>query len=60
MPTDHHVERVREKTDAVEAIEHTLATIEGEGREPDLWEREFLRQAIGWLFRGGYTPPRLK
>jgi hypothetical protein len=54
MPTEHHAERVQEKADAVGAIENTLATIEGQRREPDLWEREFLRQAIGWLFRGGY------
>jgi hypothetical protein len=54
MPTDHHAERVQEKTDAVKAIEGALSTIEGQHREPDLWEREFLSQAIGWLYRGSY------
>jgi hypothetical protein len=51
---DHYSERVREKSDAVEAIEHTLSVIEGERREPDQWERAFLLQAVSWLFRGGY------
>jgi hypothetical protein len=51
---DHRSEREQEKTEAVEAIEHALATIEGQRREPDKWERLFLVQAIGWLFRGGY------
>lgn len=50
----HRAERERERSDAVEAIEHTLSTIEGEHREPDQWERAFLVQAISWLFRGGY------
>ena len=54
MPTDHHAERVQEKADAVEAIENALTTIEGQHGEPNLWEREFLSQAIGWLYRGAY------
>lgn len=54
MPTDHHAERVQEKADAVEAIENALTTIESQHPEPDLWEREFLSQAIGWLYRGAY------
>jgi hypothetical protein len=53
MPTDHQTERAQEKATAVEAFERALERIEGQGREPDLWEREFLRQAIGWLDRGG-------
>jgi hypothetical protein len=54
MPTDYQTERVREKVDTVEAIEHALSKIEGDGREPDPWERAFLLQAVNWLFRGGY------
>jgi hypothetical protein len=54
MQTDHHSERERERTEAIEAIEHALSAIEGQRREPDQWERAFLLQAISWLFRGGY------
>ena len=54
MPTDHHAERVQEKADAVEAIENALTTIESQHPELDLWGREFLSQAIGWLYRGAY------
>jgi hypothetical protein len=54
MPADHHSEREQEQTEAVEAIEHALSTIEGQRREPDQWERTFLLQAVDWLFRGGY------
>jgi hypothetical protein len=50
----HRGERAREKTEAVAVIVQALATIEGKGREPDLWERELLRQAVSWLYRGGY------
>jgi hypothetical protein len=51
---DHRSEREQERAEAVAAIEGALATIEGQGREPDQWERTFLVQAISWLFRGGY------
>jgi hypothetical protein len=54
MSIEHNAERVQEKSEAMGTIEHVLLKIESEGREPDIWEREFLRQAIGWLFRGGY------
>jgi len=54
MPADHHFERARERTEAIEAIERALSAIEGQRREPDQWERSFLLQAISWLFRGGY------
>jgi hypothetical protein len=51
--------RVEEKSDAIAAIEDALATISDAGREPDLWERTLLREAIGYLFRGGYRPAAL-
>jgi len=54
MQTDHHSDRERERTEAIEAIEHALSAIEGQRREPDQWERAFLLQAVSWLFRGGY------
>jgi hypothetical protein len=57
MPgTDDHLrEREQEKARAAQAIEGAIATIERDGRDPDLWERVFLAQAIAMLFRGGYT-----
>lgn len=54
VSAQHDAARLREKSEATAAIEHALSKIASEGREPDLWEREFLRQAIDWLFRGGY------
>jgi hypothetical protein len=54
QPDDHHSEREQEKRQAVDAIEQALSTIEEQGPEPDQWERTFLVQAIGALFRGGY------
>ena len=54
--TDDHLRvREQEKAQAVEAIANALAIIEGDGRHPDLWEKVFLVQAIGMLFRGGYS-----
>lgn len=51
---DHRSERQSEKAGAVEAIEGALTEIENHGRGPDVWERVFLIQAIGALFRGAY------
>jgi hypothetical protein len=48
-------EREQARAKAVDAIEHTLSTIESQGREPDSWERLHLTQAISWLHRGGYN-----
>jgi hypothetical protein len=50
----HREARALEKSEAIEAIERTLAKIESEHREPDLWERTFLQQAVEMLYRGGY------
>jgi hypothetical protein len=50
----HLSDRTTEKNHAVASVEAALATIEGEGRQPDQWERVYLVQAIGMLFRGGY------
>lgn len=51
---EHRAERQREKDAALAAVEQALAAIEADSREPDQWERVFLVQAIGWLFRGAY------
>jgi hypothetical protein len=48
-------EREQEKAQAVEAIANAIAIIEGDGRPTDLWEKVFLVQGIGMLFRGGYS-----
>ena len=50
----HREARALEKSGAIETIERTLARIESEHREPDLWERAFLQQAVEMLYRGGY------
>jgi hypothetical protein len=47
--------RAAEKASAVEAIEYAMAAVEGQGREPDVWERECLVEAVGALFRGLYS-----
>jgi hypothetical protein len=47
-------DREEEKAHAVDAIGQALSTIEANGRELDQWERAFMVQAIGWLYRGGY------
>ena len=46
------------KSDAVAAIEEALSTIE-KSREPDLWERVFLVEAISSIFRGAYGLARV-
>jgi hypothetical protein len=51
----HLLKRGEEKARAVAAIEGALKAIESEEREPDLWERVFLVQAVGALFRGIYS-----
>lgn len=51
---DHLRERAVDKARAVAAIEETIDIIAGNDREPDLWERFYLVEAIGALFRGGY------
>lgn len=52
--TKHREARAVERSEAIEATERTLAKIESEHREPDLWERSFLQQALEMLYRGGY------
>jgi hypothetical protein len=51
---EHRAERQREKDEAVRAIERALSAIETDNHEPDQWERAFLVQAVGCLFRGAY------
>ncbi|MBR0967088.1 hypothetical protein JQ554_28100 [Bradyrhizobium diazoefficiens] len=50
----HLRERALEKARAVGAIEDLFDAIASHDREPDLWERFYLVEAIGALFRGGY------
>ena len=50
----HLREREAEKQDAVTAVEEALAHIEQQDREPDQWERVFIAEAIGAIFRGSY------
>jgi hypothetical protein len=53
MTNGAHDYREELKSDAVAAIEKALSTIE-QSREPDLWERVFLVEAISSIFRGAY------
>jgi hypothetical protein len=48
-------DRATEKARAAERIKTALSTIELSKKEPDRWERRFLAQAIGALFRGIYS-----
>lgn len=50
----HRSERQSEKAAAVDAIEKALIEIGAKKREPDMWERVLLVQAVGALFRGAY------
>jgi hypothetical protein len=50
----HLREREAEKQDAVTAVEEALAHIEQQKREPDQWERVFIAEAVGAIFRGNY------
>jgi hypothetical protein len=50
----HLREREAEKEEAVMAVEEALARIEQQEREPDQWERVFIAEAIGAIFRGSY------
>jgi hypothetical protein len=52
----HLREREAEKEEAVTAVEEALARIEQQEREPDQWERVFIAEAIGAIFRGSYFP----
>jgi hypothetical protein len=54
----HLREREAEKEDAVTAVEEALAIIEEQQREPDQWERVFMVEAIGAIFRGAYGAAR--
>jgi hypothetical protein len=47
-------ERELEKSEAIEAIEDALTTLDATTRELDRWQRTCLVQAIGALYRGGY------
>jgi hypothetical protein len=48
-------QREREKAVAIAAVENAIAGIERRHREPDLWERVFLVEAIGAISRGCYA-----
>jgi hypothetical protein len=50
----HIRRRLTEKERATIHIEESLQVIASRQREPDLWERVCLVQAIGALFRGAY------
>jgi hypothetical protein len=54
MPTDHHVERVRQHREGIEAIRQALSAIDSENRQPDAWERVNLIVAIDLILRGAY------
>jgi hypothetical protein len=48
------LERETEKRNAITVVEEALAGIEEQEREADHWERVFLAEAIGAIFRGCY------
>ena len=55
QPDEAHLrERETEKQDAITTVEEALARIEQQEREPDQWERVFIVEAIGAIFRGAY------
>ena len=47
-------ERKAEKDSAVAAIEDAIAAIAAQDRQPDLWEKVALVEAIGSVTRGAY------
>jgi len=51
---EHRADRQQEKNQAVAAIERALSSIEADAGDPDQWERTFLVQAVGCVFRGAY------
>lgn len=50
----HMARRAAEKADAVDDLDYIMAVIEGEGREPDAWEKDCIVEGLGHALRGNY------
>jgi hypothetical protein len=53
-PAGHIQEREEEKRQAIESLESAIASIEGQKRAPDKWERVCLVRAMSCIFSGAY------
>jgi hypothetical protein len=54
MTDAERADRKSQKQRAVEAVQAVFSYLEGEGRNPDVWESRCLAEAIGAIYRGIY------